>query len=127
MTFNIGNQSGGVINNVAGHQTVYGGQSGSATSIDHARRAANDLVRGARDGGFASPDTRVAAERIRDEMRQSRPDQSKIAQWLERLTRGITAAGTWAKVGASVVVSIKTLAAWLGPLGATVIGLVPVL
>ncbi|MFD0350044.1 hypothetical protein ACFQ0M_36510 [Kitasatospora aburaviensis] len=32
MVFNIGNQQGGVVNNVAGDQTVHGGQSGHLTA-----------------------------------------------------------------------------------------------
>ncbi len=52
MTFNIGNQSGGVINNVAGDQHITGGQHGTLVSTEDARRAVGELRRAVTAAGL---------------------------------------------------------------------------
>jgi len=126
MTFNIGSQTGGVINNVAGNQTISGGQYGVTVSSREARQAADDLVEAL--GGSQLRSNAVVVDQtaqIQAEMRAAEPNKGKVAACLDKLINAISTAEAWAKAGAAVVRPIWTLAKWLGPLGAPILGLLP--
>jgi hypothetical protein len=117
MTFNIGSQSGGVVNNVAGNQYVAGGQQGRLVTREAAERALLDV----RDALRAMPLDRGTADQARDELHEldravqgAEPDRPRAARSLERLTRLLLAAGSLASAGGTVVTSLQTLAGWLG-------------
>jgi hypothetical protein len=128
MTFNIGNQTGGNINNVGRDQHITGGQQGVVITPQAARQAVIDL----RDGLRATPlepatradaDTEVA--QIERELREPQPDRSRVATSLERLTKLLLTAGSLATAGVSLVQPLQTLASWLGTLGAPILHLLP--
>jgi hypothetical protein len=120
MTFNITNQTGGVINNVAGDQRISGGQAGSVVTLDAARAAARQL----RAAVTAAPlppgiaaTARTEAAELDAEMRGAAPDRPAVAERLHRLTRALAGAGSLAAAAASMIGPIQTLAGWLGRLG----------
>jgi hypothetical protein len=130
MTFHIGSQTGGIINNVAGDQRVTGGQHGTAVATEAALRAVHEL----RDAlGTAALDAKTATEararveEIDTELRTPQPDRSRVARCLERLTRLLAAAGSLATAGVALVGPLQTLAGWLGTLGEPILQLLPAL
>jgi hypothetical protein len=126
MTFNIGSQTGGIINNVAGNQTIRGDQQGVTVSSGEARQAAVDLVEAVKRSHLQKDPVVIdQAEQINAEMRTAEPDKSKVAASLDKLAKLISTAGEWAKAGAAVVGPMWTLAKWLGQLGGPILGLLP--
>jgi hypothetical protein len=130
MTFNIGSQSGGVINNVAGDQHITGGQHGTLVTTKDARRVLGDL-RHAVTGAGLDQATAGAAHTQVTEMDETlsaeRPDKSRFARALERLTRLLGAAGSLATSGAALLGPLHALAGWLGALGGPILALLPAL
>jgi hypothetical protein len=130
MTFNIGNQTGGVINNVAGDQHISGGQQGTLVTVEDARRTLAALRQAVAAAGLDKA-TEAGAHTEIAEMDQAigaeRPDRHRFARALERLTRLLTAAGSLATGGAALVAPLHALASWLGAIGEPVLHLLPVL
>jgi hypothetical protein len=122
MTFHIGSQHAGVVNNVGGDQTVYGGQ--HATT--HLPALVTDL-QGALEGVPLPPDVRAEARAQVDEIAREgglpTPDRARIAAGLERLTRTLASAGALARAGAALRDPLVGLAHWLGALGNPVLQL----
>lgn len=128
MTFNIGSQTGGVINNVGGDQHITGGQQGTVVTTEVARRAARELreaVATTRLDRSAATEVRARAEEIEAEVNAGRPDRSRVARALEQLTRLLAAAGSLAAAGGALIGPLHTLAGWLGALGGPVLSLLP--
>ena len=130
MNFNIGGQTAGVINNVAGDQRVSGGQEGTVVPAEDARRAVREL----RDGlATAALNETTAAEanaqvaEIEAVVHAPQPDRSRVARSLERLTRLLVAAGSLSTASAALIGPLQTLAAWLGTLGEPILHMLPVL
>ncbi|KAB7741965.1 hypothetical protein GA707_17385 [Nostocoides sp. F2B08] len=127
MTFNIGSQNAGVVNNVAGNQRIEGGQYGTLVTTEDALHAVSDL-RAALDRVTLDQNTAVVANEHVDEIEselhsEPEPDRARVAQALERLTRLLTAAGAVATAGAALLGPLQALAGWLGGLGAPVLAL----
>ncbi|WP_028049069.1 hypothetical protein [Cellulomonas sp. URHD0024] len=126
MGIHIGSQNAGTINNVDGDQTIYGGQQGTLVLLHDARLAASSLRHVV---GTLSLDPAQAAaaradvEQVSTALEEPQPDRSRIAGVLERLTRLLKGAGSLAAAGAALIGPISTVAAWLGHLGAPVLGL----
>jgi hypothetical protein len=126
MTFSIGNQTGGVINNVAGDQHISGGQQGVLVTTDDVRRTLATLRQAV---AAASPDrvTKASAQAEIGQMDQAirgeRPDRHRFARALERLTRLLAAAGSLATAGAALTSPLHALASWLGTIGEPVLPL----
>jgi hypothetical protein len=126
MTFNIGSQQAGQINNVQGDQHIAGGQHAVFGTDAVARQAARDLRRALAE---ATIDRRNAAgaRRELDEidagLGAARPDRHRVAGALERLTRLLSSAGALVTAGAALVEPLRALAGWLGGLGAPVLQL----
>jgi hypothetical protein len=130
MTFNIGSQSGGVINNVAGDQHISGGQHGVLVSTEDARRALGELGHAVAAAGLeGATATRAQAQvtEMGEALHAGNPDRPRFARALERLTRLLTAAGSLASGGAALLGPLHALAGWLGTLGAPVLALLPAL
>jgi hypothetical protein len=130
MTFNIGSQSGGVINNVAGDQHITGQQHGTLVTTEDARRALGDL-RGAVTTAGLGRDTAADANAHVAEMdaalQAGQPDKPRFAGALERLTRLLAAAGSLASGSAALLGPLHALAGWLGALGGPILALLPAL
>jgi hypothetical protein len=128
VTFNIGNQTGGIINNVGGDQTIAGDQYAVTVTSPEARQAAHDLLEALKRTSLHDDATlRRQAQDIDTEMHSAEPEKSRVAVHLDKLTRMIAAAGAWAKAGAAIVGPMRILAQWLGGLGVPILGLLPVL
>jgi heme O synthase-like polyprenyltransferase len=128
MTFNIGNQTAGVVNNVAGDQRITGGQQGTVVTTDAARQALQSL-RAAVASAPLDPGTSAAAEtcvtEIDDEMRRTEPARPRVADGLRRLTEILLSAGSLASAGVALTGPIRILASWLGGLGEPIVRMLP--
>lgn len=128
MTFHIGSQTAGTVNNVAGDQTVHGGQHGSVMTDLQALEAVVRL-RAALTSlpleGATAAEAVAAVDEVDRELRAPEPDRSRVAGQLERLTRTVSAAGGLAGAGAALAAPLHALAAWLGPLGAHLVQVLP--
>jgi hypothetical protein len=130
MTFNIGNQSAGNINNVGRDQHITGGQLGVMVTPEAARQAVVDLRAGLRLAPLEQQTSAAAEAEVREieaEIQKPEPDRSRAASSLERLTRLLLSAGSLASAGAALVQPLQTLAGWLGSLGAPILHLLPLL
>ncbi|MFE8950348.1 hypothetical protein [Streptomyces sp. NPDC007856] len=120
MTFNIGSQQGN-INNIAGDQTIHGGQHGT---FHGAPQDPGELVvrlREALDRTALPPDV---AAKVRNEVAGLKaaitsptPDRPDAADRLARITRILTSAGALTAAAGSVAGTLVALAQWLGSLG----------
>ncbi|WP_030268143.1 hypothetical protein [Streptomyces sp. NRRL B-24484] len=121
MVFNIGNQQGGVVNNVAGDQTVHGGQSGHLTADGQDVRALVGELRAAVDRAqlppAVAPEVRSELDSLDAEVARPEPDRAAVAGRLTRTTRVLASAGAFVGAGAALIRPISALAGWLGPLG----------
>lgn len=129
MVFNIGSQSGGVVNNVAGDQHVSGTQTGVSISVTDARAAA-EALRQALDRmdlsalpGQHRGEIVAEADRLAVELDAEDPPKVSVADRLTRLTSLLRDAGAFAGAAASLVGPLTTIAAWLGPLGASALSM----
>jgi hypothetical protein len=130
MTFNIGSQTGGVINNVQGDQRIAGGQQGILVSAADASQAVGDLREALAAAAFDETTVAKAHAQVTEleaAMRTTRPDRSRFARALERLTRLLAAAGSLSTAGAALIGPLQTLASWLGAVGEPILRLLPVL
>ncbi|MFD5400424.1 hypothetical protein [Streptomyces griseorubiginosus] len=123
MTFNIGSQQGN-INNVAGDQTIHGGQHGQfATATDP--RAMLGVLRSELDRLALPPDVarqvNTEVESLDAELASPAPDRPTMAERLMRITRLVTAAGAAVTAGGTLAGALTSLAAWLGPIGDSVL------
>ena len=128
MTFEIHNQTGGVINNVAGDQHVHAPQSGIGSAIvtlEQARAAALALETLL---GTAALPAQVAAQVQSDvgglcrELGTSDPDRPRVANVLARIISKVTEVGSFVGSSKEVVGALGVVAEWLGPLGAHLLG-----
>jgi hypothetical protein len=114
VTFNIGSQQG-FINNVAGDQTIHGGQHGSFANT-RAVASAAELAEVLRRMGMDS--AADDADAVRREVAQPRPDREHIAARLTRIAHAVTAV---AGAESAVQRSLGALASWLGDMGAPIL------
>ncbi|WP_026552440.1 hypothetical protein [Arthrobacter sp. H20] len=123
MSFNIGNQTGGVINNVAGNQRVSGTQHGAAVSTSSVREAVQAL-RAAVDDADLDEATSVAVsghlKDIETEVSAQDPDRSMVGTTLDQLAGLLMSAGAVATAGQSLIGPIRLVASWVGSLGPAV-------
>jgi hypothetical protein len=63
-----------------------------------------------------------ALDEIEDELRIPGPDRGVVTARLERFTELLTDAGAVEQAGASLVRPIRQIAAWVGPMGAALLG-----
>ncbi|MFB7470825.1 hypothetical protein [Kitasatospora sp. NPDC056184] len=121
MVFNIGSQQGGVVNNVAGNQTVHGGQSGHLTADGRDVRELVGELRAAVDRAplppAVAPEVRSEIEALDTEVARPEPDREAVAGRLTRVTHLLTSAGALVAAGTGLIGPISALAGWLGTLG----------
>lgn len=63
-----------------------------------------------------------ALDEIEDELRIPDPDRGVVSKRLERFTELLTGAGAVAQAGVSLIRPIRAIAAWVGPIGAALLG-----
>ncbi|GAA1865208.1 hypothetical protein GCM10009715_10480 [Paeniglutamicibacter psychrophenolicus] len=123
MSFNIGNQTAGVVNNVAGNQWIYGDQRGKAVGTGAVREAVRKL-RGAVDDVALDDATSVAVSaglvEIESELEAQEPERSRVRDALEKVTVLLTSAGAIAAAGQALVGPITSVASWVGSWGPAV-------
>lgn len=125
MTFHIGSQSGGVFNNVAGNQNIYGGQQAYAAAEQSLRELRAALAQHPLPAGQAAA-ANAEIDEIEDAVQAGpEPNRGRAAQALERLTRLLSGAGSLAAAGASVIEPLRALATWLGPVAERVVTMLP--
>jgi hypothetical protein len=130
MTFNIGSQSGGVINNVAGDQHITGQQHGTLVTTEDARRALGELRHAVGTAGLGeatAADAHADVAEMDAALQAEQPDRPRFARVLERLTRLLASAGSLASSGAALIGPLHALAGWLGTLGGPILSLLPAL
>jgi D-aminopeptidase len=128
MTFNIGEQNGGVINNVGGDQTIHGGQRGEVITIVQARKAARALREAVERADLPDSSTVLRpAEDIETEVQSEAPNRAKVARSLEIMAAAVTSVDGLVRWGSAVVEPMRVLATWLGTLGLTALGMLPTL
>ncbi|MBK3639230.1 hypothetical protein [Streptomyces sp. MBT33] len=127
-TYHFGNVHGPV-NAGSGRQFV-AGRDQTVYEGDGERRelvAQVAALREALDGMRLTAGERGAADRelgaVREALDRDEPDREAAAGHLQRFTDGLRRAGALASAGAAAVGALSTLAHWLGPLGAGVLGL----
>jgi hypothetical protein len=128
MTFNIGSQTAGVINNVQGDQRITGGQHGVLVTTADAIQALGDLRQGLAAAKLNQAIAAKAQAQLTEmdaAMRHPEPDRPRFARALERLTRMIVATGSVAMAAAPLIGPLQALAAWLGALGKPILRLLP--
>jgi hypothetical protein len=129
MIFNIGNQSGGVINNVARDQIISGSQSGvGRVTLVEARNAADVLQSLLRSVDLPAPDREELDGNLVDvnrELAKSHPDQCKVAHRLTDIVHRIIDAGSLIGATKEIVGTLNTIAQWLGPAGSHLLGFSP--
>jgi hypothetical protein len=122
-----GNQNAGVINNVEGTQNLYGTQSGTVT-IGDVRAAVRSLDQALAATPMPDDARRTARERIRaveDEVALPEPDRRRVADRLADVGKVLASAGTVVNAGSALLGPLRTLAAWLGPLAAPLLAVLP--
>ncbi|WP_406206744.1 hypothetical protein OH807_33430 [Kitasatospora sp. NBC_01560] len=121
MVFNIGSQQAGVINNVAGDQTVQGGQSGHLTADGKdVRGLVGELRTAVEDAQLPPavvPEVRAELDSLDEEVARPEPDREAVAGRLTRITGLLTSAGALVAAGTSLIGPISALAGWVGALG----------
>ena len=130
MTFNIGSQTAGVINNVQGDQHITGSQQGVVVTAEDARQALGNLRQAVAGAGLdetTAVQARAHLAELDTTVRAAQPDRSRFARALERLTRLLAAAGPLATAGAALAGPLQALALWLGALGEPILHLLPAL
>lgn len=123
MNFNIGQQTGGVINNVSGTQRITGGQHGEVIPVDTARNALLQLHRAVQHAGLDAEQSAAAAtslDVLDAELAKPDPDRSKAGQALDELTSWLLSAGALATAGQALVGPIRAIATWVGSWGPSV-------
>jgi hypothetical protein len=123
MTFNIGQQTAGIVNNVAGDQHIAGDQQGSAVSLLAAREAWLRLRAGLSDMAVGQETLRPCVEAIHQEMQAPEPDRQRVGHLVRRLTSILTTTGAFAAAATPLIGPLQTLVSWLGVHGAAVLPL----
>lgn len=129
MTFNIGNQHGGIINNVGRDQTIHGDQRGEMVlDVAQGRALLAELRREVQAARLPAGDRASALGDIEacDRALDDRdPDPHSIGDRLGAVARVVVAAGAVASAGTGIGAALGALAAWLGPVGDAVRRMLP--
>lgn len=128
MVFNIGNQQGGVVNNVAGDQTYNQQRPISYTAAPQSIRDSFLNLRGELSRAGIPPHVRAAIDEdvqaLDRESARPEPDTATLANYATRVTRALSSTGALAAAGSSLVTALGTLASSLGPLGQPILHMI---
>jgi hypothetical protein len=128
MSFHIGQQNAGVINNTAGNQYVSGGQQGTVVAGPEVLQALTELRSVLSTLPLPPAVAEEAGRRLEEAeaaTRGAQADQPRAATALERLTAALSGAGALATAASSLVRPLQTLGQWLGPLGSGLLQMLP--
>jgi hypothetical protein len=121
VTFNIGNQHAGVVNNVAGSQAIHGGQHGAlALDVERGRTLLADLRRQVAAASLPDGDRTTAlgdidaCERALD---GDEPDARSLASRLGAVAQVVVMAGAVVSAATGIGAALAAIATWLGPAG----------
>ena len=126
MTFNIGNQHAAVVNNVAGDQTVRGGQHGYVMAPPEVIAAVRAVRAHLSDLSLDADEHARADAELADLDHQMITGQTTQRDTADRLSGLLTAArqaGACITSASSLGTAITTIAHWLGPVGSTLLHL----
>jgi hypothetical protein len=126
MEIHVKNQTAGVITYVDGNQVVYGGLHGSVVTDEDARRAVGELREALTSVTLNGPwaaEAQAQVVELDGAVRAPRPDKSRAADILRRLTELLASAGSLTTAGAALMGPLQTLASWLGAHGAAILGM----
>jgi len=129
VTFNIGNQQAGVVNNVAGNQTIHGGQHGALVlDVERGRMLLADLRRQVASASLPDGDRTAAlgdidaCERALD---GDEPDARSLGSRLGAVAQVVVTAGAVVSAGTGIGAALAAIAAWLGPVGNSIRRMLP--
>ncbi len=133
MTFNIGTQTAGVVNNVIGDQHVSGSQTGigpTAVGLSETRAAMSQLRALLASADLPHPlvdhvQTELGEAEI--ELSRTHPDRSVIAKRLRRVIEAGALTQTLVRASQQIAGALHLVIQWLGPAGAHLVGLLPAL
>jgi hypothetical protein len=128
VSFKIGSQHAGLINNVDGTQIIHGDQQGAISSPAEILSAVKQLREEIEVTGLArrsKANARQHVDEIEKAVMQKEPDKPTIGDRLARLTKLLVSAGALATAGSALAAPISKLAMWLGSFGATALSLLP--
>jgi hypothetical protein len=120
VTFNIGSQQAGIVNNVAGDQTITGGQTTGAVDIRRARDQVLELRRQVELAGLPEPVRSSAVDELdgmEGDLAKPEPDVHSLARRLQRITELVLSAGALASAGTALGTPLLALSGLLGVLG----------
>ncbi|MFI9759721.1 hypothetical protein ACIHFB_17455 [Streptomyces sp. NPDC051963] len=123
MTFNIGSQQGN-INNVAGNQTIHGGQHGDFTAVTDPQALLGPLRAELDRLGLplhVASQVNGEVASLGAELGSPSPDRPTVAQRLVQIVRLVTTAGAVVTAGGALAGVLSSFAAWLGPIGEPVL------
>jgi hypothetical protein len=132
MTFNVGQQVGGVVNNVGGNQVVVGSQSGRgemlAVDLEGARSAVGELQRlliSASTQLAGAPGLASNVDDLATEFAKPNPDKPSIAERVKRLIPALISAGSVIGASKQILSALQTIVQWLGPVGSGLMSMLP--
>jgi hypothetical protein len=121
VAFNIGKQQAGVINNVAGNQTIQGDQRASVTIDGTEGRLLLARLRDEVRAGDLAAATRATVERELDacdgELGRPQPNPISLRDRLAKVAQVLVSAGAIVSAGTGLGAALAALAGWLGRLG----------
>jgi hypothetical protein len=121
VSFNIGSQQAGVINNVQGDQAIRGGQVVIITSSSDAQAVLRELRNEVHSLSLdvERPNEVVGRlDEMEQELQRPDPDRSRFGERLTRITQILTAADAFVSAENGLGAAITRLGEWLGPFGA---------
>jgi hypothetical protein len=121
VSFNIGKQQAGVINNVAGDQTIHGGQHGSVFIDANEGRVLLAKLRRELRAGELTARTRTTVEgeleACEAELDRPQPNPIPLRDRLANVAQVLVSAGAIVSAGTGLGAALAALAGWLGRLG----------
>ncbi len=118
MTFNIGEQHAGIVNNVGGNQSIQHGQHvyEAPDPQELVRELRQQMARVGLPTQIAA-DAQARVDELESDLAAARPDRAAVASRLNRLTQILLSAGALASAGHALTRPLAALASWLGDLG----------
>jgi hypothetical protein len=116
MSFNIGNQQAGIINNVDGNQTIHGGQTGSTDPVALLGRVRQEVAALPMNGDLAKQ-VHAELDTVGAALNTPQPDQRAAVSGLGRVVEKLKSAGVLATAGSGLVSSLSALVHSFGQLG----------
>ena len=126
-TFHIGSQQGN-ITNIGGDQVVHGGQQSQVIiaripEVEEQLRLVREVFDRMQLPDAVRERAGPALREAEEAARRPEPDPTRVAGGIERFTGILKAAGALAAAGVGLLTPLQSIAAALGPLGRSLLGL----